>query len=283
VAQGFLIDAHLGDSLRTMTRWTLMGALGDLTGPALVAAIFALGMGWRALFWAGALIWLVAFVALAVQRLPVEANRRAERADEAGEAPHHWRDVLANVALALRTPLLLRWLLLDLLPTFLDELFLAFAALYLQDRLAMSPAAISVALGVHITGVLLGLLLINRFGHHFQPQRLLGWLALIVLAGLLLLVLAPSPLAAIIALWITGVGVSGWYPIIAAEAYRTLPGRSGTVRAISSLVTPLEVIAPLLIGLAAEHWGIQAGIALLMLAPLALLLARPRKYDTTSG
>lgn len=273
---GFLIETNIDESLRTMTRWTLMAALGDLVGPALIAAAFAFGMGWRGLFWASALIWLVAFVALAIQRLPAKTSASEE------DEPLSWRVVRENVALALRTPFLLRWLFLVLMPTFLDEMFLAFSALLLRDRLGMSPAAISVALGIQVTGGLVGLLLLERFGQRFQPSRLLGWLALVTLAGLLLLVLSPTPMTAIIALWITGIGASGWYPIASAEAYRTLPGRLGTVRALHSLMTPLEVAVPLLIGLAAEHWGIQVGVALLMLAPIAVLLLRPRGNQIAS-
>lgn len=272
MAQAFLIDSNLGESLRTMTRWTLMGALGDLAGPALIATALAIGMGWRGLFWAGALIWLAAFCAFAIQRLPMT---KGEAANE--EEPFRWQLLRENLVQALRTPLLLRWLLLVLLPGFLDELFLAFAALFMQEELEMTPPAISMAVGVQITGGLIGLVLLERFGHRLLSQKLLGWLAVIVLAGLLLFVLSPSPLLAIIALWLTGIGASGWYPIAKAEAYRTLPGQSGMVRAIYSLVTPLEIVAPLLIGLVAEAWGIRAGVALLLLAPIAVLLLRPRQ------
>lgn len=140
----------------------------------------------------------------------------------------------------------------------------------------MLPSTISVALGIHVVGGLLGLVWIDRFGDRYQPQRLLGWLALVVLAGLLLFVFSATAWTAILALALIGVGASGWYPISKAEAYRTLPGRSGTVRAVYSLGIPLEIIAPLLVGAAAQRWGIQAGVALLTVAPVAVLLLRPR-------
>jgi predicted MFS family arabinose efflux permease len=277
MGQAFLIDSNLAESLRTMTRWTVMGALGDLAGPALIAAALAWGLGWRGLFWAGALIWLLALFALLLQRLPASVRAGQDSSGEEEAEPFSWRYIAENLALALRTPHLVRWLALGLLPSFLDEMFLAFAALFLQDRLGMTSAAISMALMVHIAGGLIGLAWLDRFGRHFQPARLLGWLALVVLAGLLLFVLTSSPWLAVFALWIVGLGASGWYPIASAEAYRALPGRSGMVRALSSLLAPVEVVAPFLIGLAAQQWGIQIGVALIMLAPLAVFLLRPRK------
>jgi MFS family permease len=288
VGQAFLIDGKLDESLRTMTRWTLMGALGDLCGPLLIGAAFAWGMGWRGLFWASALLWLVALVALAIQHLPETIVASHEVASHEGvpdknkdaEGPVGWRAIFDTVRddllLALRTPRLLRWLLLVMMPSFLDEMFLGFAALLLQERMGMTPAAISVAIGVHVAGGLIGLVLLDRVGHRLPAAQALGWLALVVAGGLLLFVLATAAWLAVVALWIIGLGVSGWYPVAAAEAYRAFPGRSGIVRALYSLTTPLEVLAPLLIGLAAESWGIQAGVTLLLLAPLAVLILRPR-------
>jgi predicted MFS family arabinose efflux permease len=270
MSQAILIDQNPDDSLRTMTRWTFMAALGDLAGPALIAAAFAVGMGWRQLFWASALLWLAALAALSNQRLPTTPSAAGE------DGEFNWRTIRGNIALALRTPNLLRWLLLTLLPSLLDELFMAFAALFMQDRLLMTPSSISVALGIHVAGGLLGLVLIDRFGDRFQPQRLLGGLALVVLAGLLIFVFSSTGWIAVVALALIGVGASGWYPIAKAEAYRALPGRSGTVRAVYSLGIPLEIVAPLVVGAAAQRWGIQAGVALLMVAPVAVLLFRPR-------
>lgn len=285
MGQAFLIDSNLGASLRTMTRWTFMGALGDLVGPALGVAAFALGMGWRSLFWASALLWLVAFVALAFQRLPttISAPNNIDGDSNSGdngngnveEGGINWPLLRQSLAIAIRTPSLLRWLILVLVPSFLDEIFLAFAALLMQERLAMTPTTISVAMGVHIAGGIIGLVLLDRYGQRFAPTRILGWLAMIVLVGLLLFVLSPAPWLAIAALWIIGVGVSGWYPISAAEAYRSLPGRSGMVRALYSLTTPIEVAVPILIGLAAQRWGIQVAVGLLMLAPVTILILRP--------
>lgn len=274
IAQAYLIDGKLDDSLHTMTRWTLMGSLGDLAGPSLIVAAFAWGFGWRDLFWGSALLWAVAFVALIMQRIP---SGDAKHIAVVEQETFRWAAVLENIKVALHTPILLRWLLLVLLPSFLDEMFLTFAALFMQDRLGMMPSTIGVALGIHVTGALVGLFWLGRFGRNYSSQRLLGWMATMVLIGLTGFVLSPTPTLAIITLWLVGLGLSGWYPIAAAEAYRALPGRSGTVRALHSLTIPLEILAPLLIGLVAERWGIQMALVTLLIVPIGVLLLRPRK------
>src|SRR5690606_17441902 len=46
-AQAALVDVHPHDRERVMTRWTMMGVLGDLAAPALAAALAAASLGWR--------------------------------------------------------------------------------------------------------------------------------------------------------------------------------------------------------------------------------------------
>src|SRR5207245_2434001 len=107
--------------------------------------------------------------------------------------------------------------------------------------------------------------------------KLLFWLALLVLVGMITFLSIHSILLAIPALFVISVGVSGWYPIAKATAYAQLPGRTGTVRAIISLGAPFEVALPGIIGFVAGRFGVLAGIALLGLAPVLVLLLVPRR------
>jgi hypothetical protein len=75
---------------------------------------------------------------------------------------------------------------------------------------------------------------------------------------------------------LTGLGAAPWYTIAQAQAYAALPGRSGTVRALQAIFAPIEIAAPLLIGVVAERWGIQAGVTMFLVAPILVLLLRPR-------
>ncbi|MCM8748965.1 hypothetical protein NET02_07410 [Thermomicrobiaceae bacterium CFH 74404] len=50
LAQATLVDIYPEDTARTMTRWTISAAIGDLLGPVVVASVLAAGLGWRPLF-----------------------------------------------------------------------------------------------------------------------------------------------------------------------------------------------------------------------------------------
>jgi hypothetical protein len=45
------------------------------------------------------------------------------------------------------------------------------------------------------------------------------------------------------------------------------------------LGAPFEIALPLVVGGAAELWGIQAGVGLLLFAPVTMLLLLPRKHE----
>jgi len=272
LSQAALIDAAPQESTQTMTRWTLMGSVGDLLSPLAVAAIAALQLGWPALCWLGAAIWFCAALLLALQHFP----RPAEVVSDTG--------VTANVKLwaglreALRDPILLRWAALSLIPTMMDEVFLGFVALYLRDVLHASQAVIGVALTVSLVGSLVGLLTLDRVFRRsrISSVRLLPWLALLTLVGVIGFLITRSIWLATVALFVIHLGYVGWYPIVQAQAYDRQPGRSGTVGAVIRLGAPFEVALPGLVGIVAGRFGALASVALLGLAPLLILLLVPK-------
>lgn len=270
LGQALLIDAQPTTSLRILTRWTTMAALGDLLAPLLVATALAAQFGWRTLWWGSALLWLAAAAAIWRQRLASAHHPSGETAYKVD-----WPGLRANLFMGLRNPRLLRWIFLDICPTMLDELFLVFAALFLTDKLGTNPAAASMMLTAPVIGGLSGLALLHVLGTNYSPGRLLQGSALVALAGLTLFLVARAPLPTLAGLGLVGLGTAFWYPIMAAGAYDSLPGRSGAVRALGSLRKPLEIALPLLLGLAAERWGIEWGLGLLLVAPLAVLLFAP--------
>jgi predicted MFS family arabinose efflux permease len=273
LAQAALIDGAPDDAPRTMTRWTMLSAVGDLLSPMTVALAAALSLGWRPLFWLGALLWLVAASTLWRQRFP-----HSDTATGSDETP----GLLDGLRAALKQPMLLRWTAVVLLTTMLDEIFLGFAGLYLQDVLRADSVAISLALGTQMVGALAALTLLDRWVRRWRTQHLLIVLALLTLAGVVAFLLTRSVVVAAAALCVIGFGAAGWYPLAKAQAYAALPGRSGTVSAVAALGAPFEVGLPLVVGAVAARWGITAGVGLLGMAPLLVLVCIPWRQGGAS-
>lgn len=268
LAQAALIDASsaLG---RTMTRWTMMSGIGDLLAPLAVGAGVALGLGWRELCFGAAVLWLAAACVLVPQRFPRFTHPSME--DDAPSQPF-----LAVIRSALRHRELLRWAAISLLATTLDEVYLAFAALYLHDRLNASQEIIGVVIALALGAGLLALVVLDRLQVRVEGRRLLPWMALTAVAGVAVFLLAPNVVLAALGLALTELSAVGWYPIAKAAAYAMLPGRSGLVRAVVLLGAPFETALPGVVGLIAARFGLAAGLSFLALGPLAMLALLPR-------
>ncbi|HYN88080.1 MAG TPA: MFS transporter, partial [Ardenticatenaceae bacterium] len=210
LSQATLIDEAPSNAARTMTRWTIMAAIGDLLSPLAVALLVTWGLGWRALFWLAAGLWLGAAVALAAQQFPPPAA--STDAEEGGAVAA----ALASLRAAVRTPRLLRWTAVLLFVDMLDEIFLGFAALFLRDVVRAEPAAISLALGAQMTGGVLGLLILDRLADRWPPEQLLRRLAILTAAGIVVFLGARSIWLSAAGLFVIGLGASSWYPIAKA-------------------------------------------------------------------
>lgn len=271
LSQAALIDEVPEDSARTMTRWTLMSSVGDLLSPLVVAAFVTLSLGWSALCWLATGLWLVAAVVLWLQPFPRPIFAHDDEEDEASMG------MLKSLRKALRDPLLLRWAILSILPTMLDEIFIGFAALYLHDVLHVSEAVIGLVLVFQMIGDFVGLIILDRLVGRIAPHRLLIGLAFLTLIGVVAFLTLHSIWLAACALFVISVGASGLYPVAKAEAYACQPGRSGVVRAVIGLGLPFEIALPGIVGLVASRFGILAGVGLLGLAPVLILLLVPRR------
>jgi MFS transporter, FSR family, fosmidomycin resistance protein len=256
LSQAALMDASPGERQDNMARWTLVGSVGVLAGPLLLVA----GLPWRPVF-AG-----YGFVAVA---LVVLASRQGLDGSDDGEG---FRGLLR----ALRTPGVVRWLLLLELEDLGGDVFYGFLALYLVD-VAGADARVA-ALGVVAwTGAdLLGNIVVVRMLGRVDGLRWLRVTAagFAALFPLFQLVSGIGPKVALLTL--LGALHSGWYPISQARLYDALPGRSGTALAVSTVTGTLGALSPLVLALLAGRIGLGAACWLVLLAPLALLVGVPR-------
>jgi MFS family permease len=259
VAQAVLMDAYPDRREQMMTRWVLFGEAGDLAAPLAFALLAPLGLGWRAAFAAAALAMALYALALATQRFPAAVVHVASGDDDGS-----LRSALAN-----RT--LLLWCVACALTCLLDELVFSFGALHLRDHHGAGEVVRNLVLGSCVLGAVVGLLVADRLLLRFEPLRLLAATCAAGIALVPLWILAGSPLAVALVLFALGALSATYYPIVKAQAYRALPGRSGAVNAVNALFTPFAVVAPLALGLVADTAGLAPAILLLGLEPLGIL------------
>jgi Na+/melibiose symporter-like transporter len=265
-SEATLIDRNPSKSTQTMTHWTLMGAIGDLLAPLIVTTITSMHMGWSALCWLGALLWLGVAAVIGSQRFPRPTHTSAN--DSTPRTP-----LLVGLREALRNPALLRWALLSLIPTMVDEVFLGFVALYLHDVLHADQATIGLLLTIQMLGALFGLFVLDRLLlQRFKPHHLLTGFAWLVLAGMIGLLTTRSLWLAATALFVISTAAVGWFPIAQGQAYLCFPGRVGTVRTVNSLLGVPLVALPWFVGIVAGQFGVMASVGVLGLAPILVLL-----------
>ncbi|MGZ3681458.1 MAG: MFS transporter [Ktedonobacterales bacterium] len=288
LAQATLIDAAPDASSHTMTRWTIMAGVGDLLAPLAVGVITGVGLSWRILCLFAAALWGGAAATVWPQRFP----QRPTLAQHDGEEDEGslWRQLALAFTEGLRDKTLLRWAGVVLLCTMLDEVFLAFMGLYLRDALHATGWEISVALGALLGGGMVGLVGLDRMhawlrrrGSRMQSERVLPWLAVFTLVTIPIILIAHTIWIVTLALFFTGAGVTGWYPLAKASAYDLRPGRTGLVRAVIAVGSPFEMILPTIVGIISGHFGIATGIAFLGLAPVGVLVLTPRRRRSSSA
>ncbi len=271
LAQAVLVDRSPDDASRIMTRWSIIATVGTLIASPIVAAALAAGLGWRSLSLLAAAAWSGVMVMLWTRQFPSAPHQGSNRSGQG------LRRMWSNVRQALSAPYLLRWVGIVFIAGMLDDVFIGFTALFLQDVVRADAAAISLAIGGQTVGGMLGLLLIGRLLKRLSAKRIILVGACLALAGAVGLITTTSIWVASIALFCFGVGISTWYPLAKGAAYESLPGRSGTIGAMIDLTAPLQAGVPLVVGVVSQSFGITTGVGVLGLAPVAVLLLIPYK------
>lgn len=313
LAQATLVDRHPDARERVMTRWMLLGEVGDLIGPILLAGLAAAGLGWRAGFAVvGALVaaWCVLVWSVELsrpgclgQRARATASARngaaprppptggdpgANNNDMADDDDEPDEPVLPAIKTALREGGLLRWLAAAALCDLLDEIVVVFASFHLRDDLGAGPTERAVVLTAFMVGGVVGALATDRLLTRHPPLRVLRGAALACAITYAAWLAAPTWWLSAIGMAAVGATTAPLYPICQAQCYAALPGRSGAVNAAGHLFTPLAMVTPWLLGLLADHAGVMAALIVLLAQPLGILAlttssrrcrARPRTRD----
>ena len=261
LSQATLMDAHPERREQMMTRWVLLGSLGDLLTPALFALLSLWSCGWREAFGVSGALFAVAALALPAHFPQVR------RSGPEGAPPI--RRVLGD---ALRNRTLLLWLTGAALCALLDEILVAFGSLYLRDVLGAGVAERSLVFACFVAGGVPGLLAAERLLLRFEPVRLLAVASALCAAAYLAWLFAGSVTTSAGLAALVGCTASTLYPITQAQAYRALPEWSGTVAAIGSLFGWAQLLILPTLSVVADVWGLFPAMLLLCAQPIGILL-----------
>jgi FSR family fosmidomycin resistance protein-like MFS transporter len=249
--------------------------VGNVLGPLVVAAAFSLGLTWRIVFFGLGGLALVLILGVLARPFP-KPGVAAGQKDDPEEAAVRPGVLLANLKLALRQPQILRWLALLEFSDLMGDIFTGYAPLYFTDAVGVTPVQASLILtlllGLGLASDLALIPLLERVSGR-KMVRLSAGLTLLVYPAFLLAPWLPVKLALLALIPFT---TMGWYQVLQGETFAAVPGRSGTVMALTSIAGLVTGFLAWVIGAFANAFGLPAAMWLLLLGPVVVALWTPK-------
>lgn len=271
LSQATLMDINPGREPQMMARWTVSGSVANLVGPLILAGGFALGFGWRWAYFAMAVICLVLVVLTWRRQIPLHPQ-----VEQSTFTPQSIRQLLDGLWKAARNPRLMRWLFLLPLSDLLLDVLTGYLPLYFTDVAGFTVTQASLMVSVlMLAGLVSNIVLIpllERFPGRNVVRLSAGVTGILYTAWLL----APWLWAKIALIIVIKLVTLGWYEVLQGEAFAAIPGRSGTVMAIHSVIGLLAGGVAFLIGWVAAKAGLPAAMWILLAGPACLVLFVPR-------
>jgi len=271
LSQATLMDLNPGRQPQAMARWSLAGSLGSLAGPLGLAAILFVGLSWR---------WAFAGIAAAALLLVGLLARRQFPPDMPNHRQTDAASLLKGLRRAVTDPALLRWFVLLELSDLLLDRFTLYVPLYFTDVVGITAAQASLVASLLMLSGLAGDVLTVRLLERMPGRRLVRLSAALVAVLYAVWLWPPGLFAKLALLVLIGIARLGWYAVLQGEAYATRPHRTGTVMAVNALAAFAAGAVSAGLGYAAEQWGLDRAMWLLIAGPLALVLLVP---STRSG
>jgi len=270
LSQASLMDSAPARHEHNMARWTFAGSLGVVCGPLLLSAVLVTGAGWRSVFLSLGVISCLILLA-ASRFIPHQVDKPA------------WPqfgiilDGLRAAFRALRKPGVLRWMvLLEFSNLMLDVLY-GFLALYFVDVAGFSAGNAALAVAAWTVTGLAGDFLLIPLLERVRGLDYLRWSVVIELVLFPGFLLAQQAWLKLLIVGLMGFFNAGWYAILKAQIYSSLPGQSGTVMALDNISGLFGMMLPLGIGVVAQAFGLQWAMWLLLAGPVVLFLFLPAK------
>jgi len=273
LSQATLMDLNPGREPHMMARWSVAGSLANLIGPLLLAGGFALALGWRWAYGLAAILGLA--LTMLVWKRPFTAHEPPKGTQLPGTLATI-KSLLRNLWEALRNPKLLRWEALLLMSDLLLDVFTGYATLYFVDVVGLSQVHTALVLSLMMLAGLISDVMLIPLLERFNGQKIVRISATLMIPLYAAFLLAPWPVVKIILVFAVKLGSLGWWPVLEGETFATVPGKSGTVKAVSSITGLAAGAMTYIIGLVAEQAGLPVAMWLLLAGPLALSLFVPK-------
>jgi fucose permease len=153
---------------------------------------------------------------------------------------------------------------------------------YMEQVLGLSKTDAARAVSLFLAAMILGRLIGSRLVQRFSTRSVVTASLLVAGVGFLLFWRAPGAAAGLAGLFITGLGVANFYPLILSLAISSANGDTNQAGARATLASGTAIlILPLALGSLADATGIHQayGIVLLLLVGILLVQLIARRFS----
>jgi FSR family fosmidomycin resistance protein-like MFS transporter len=251
-----------------MARWTLAGSVGVVTGSLAIGLLLTLGINWRVFYLVTAVITLMLVIYLWRTPFPVMPYDNEE---EEASFWTRFKTALGN----LRDLNVVRWfLLLEVSDLMLDVLF-SYLTLYFVDVVGATPEQAALGVAVWTTVGLIGDAALVPILERVEGVRYLRLTIPIQAAVYTGFLLVPSFEAKVVLAGINGFLNAGWYAILQANVYTSLPNQSASVLLLGNVFSIIHLSFPFIVGWLAERNGLASTMVFPLFACVIIWLGMP--------
>ena len=265
-AEVALVDLAEDALPKMLARMNAWAAVGDLLGPATLAAAAFLGFGWRGAFVAGGVGMLGYAAWLAVHRFPpprAPAQPATTAASLAGAVRDVWRIA--------RDPEVLLLALVLGLWGLLDEPLDGFMIAYFERVQGLDPALATAPVVSLLVGGMAGFAAFERMAGRRAPRAVILASAAATIVTLPVAIFLPYLPLQLAAAFGFGAAGAALYTSLQSAALALRPGQAGATSAVVSSVGMIGMAYPALAGALADAYGLGAGVALYAAIPPVIL------------
>jgi fucose permease len=256
VVPAALSDRHGEMRAVTLSEANLISSLFATTAPLLVGW-FAASIGWQWAVGVIACVPIMMFPGLGRNTARETGISTIETGRTSGALPVlywvYWVGIVLGVAVEFCT--------------------VFWSADYMEQVLGLSKTDAARAVSIFLAAMILGRLIGSRLVQRFSTRSVVTGSIFVAGTGFLLFWRAPGPIAGLVGLFITGLGVANFYPLLLSLAIGAANGDTTQAGARATLASGTAIlILPLALGSLADSTGIHQAYGIVLLLLIGILL-----------